>query len=505
MNFNEAKKALLELNERIHQIGVAVNLMAWDLRTGAPINGVPHRAKAIGALSTDMFRISTGEEMKKALEVLELEENQKQLSEIEKGLLRESRKELDRYAKIPVELYKEYVTLTAQAESDWEIAKENDDFESFKGSLGKIIDYNKQFIKIWGFEGHPYNTLLDYYEPGMTVKQLDGIFSVVRERTIDLLKRIEKSHSKVDDSMFFKDNFDPKKQENLSMKMLEAIDFRLDSGRLDESAHPFTTGISSPSDVRLTTKYHTDNLSSALLSTLHEGGHGVYEQNVNPELEGTLLATGTSMGIHESQSRFFENIVGRSHGFWKAYYNEVQTEFPETFNKITSEDFYKALNKVNPSLIRIEADELTYNLHIMVRYEIEKGLFDGTYQVDDLPTIWRSKMKEYLGVEPTDNRTGVLQDVHWAGGLFGYFPSYSLGNMYAAQFLNAIRKEMPDFEEKIEKKELKEIKGWLTEKIHRYGKLKTPGEIILEATGEPINSVYLMDYLEEKLSRVYGL
>lgn len=505
MNFIEAKKSLLELNERIHQIGVAVNLMAWDLRTGAPVNGVPHRAKAIGALSTDMFRISIGKEMEEAIKVLEQEENQKQLSEIEKGLLKESRKEFDRYAKIPEHLFKEYVTLTAQAESDWEVAKENDDFEGFKGSLEKIIGFNKQFIEIWGFEGHPYNTLLDYYEPGMTVEQLDNIFGVVRERTIALLKKIEKSSTKVDDSIFFSSYFETKKQETLSLKMLEAIDFRLESGRLDESAHPFTSGISSPNDVRLTTKYHTDNLSSALLSTLHEGGHGVYEQNVSPELEGTLLATGTSMGIHESQSRFFENIIGRSQGFWDVYFKDVKNEFPEAFDKTTAEGFYKALNTVNPSLIRIEADELTYNLHIMVRYEIEKGLFDGTYQVNDLPSIWKNKMKEYLGVEPKDNRTGVLQDVHWAGGLFGYFPSYSLGNMYAAQFLNAIKKEMPDFNEKIARKELKDIKEWLTEKIHRHGKLKTPSEIIMEATGEPINSVYLMDYLEEKMTRIYGL
>ena len=264
-------------------------------------------------------------------------------------------------------------------------------------------------------------------------------------------------------------------------------------------------GIASPNDVRLTTKYHTDNLSGALLSTLHEGGHGLYEQNVDIKLEGTILARVTSMGIDESQSRFFENIIGRSESFWKAYYCEVAAVFPEEFAEIKSHDFFCALNKVRPSLVRVEADELTYNLHIMVRYEIEKGLFDGSYKVEDLPAIWKNKMKEYLGVEPADNKSGVLQDVHWAVGLFGYFPSYSLGNMYAAQFMHALSKDIPDFEEKIGRREIGDIKQWMVDRVHCHGKLMTPSEIIQKATGESINSVYLMDYLEEKFSYVYGL
>lgn len=504
-DFDEILQVFNDLTERIQQVGEAVNLMFWDLRTGAPIKGVEHRSKVIGTLSTDIFRLSTGDEMRDCLEILENEENFNKLDSIRKSLVQESRKEFNRYTKIPEEMYKEYVILTSQSESAWEVAKREDDFQGFKGYLEKIVDFNKKFIEIWGFEGHPYNALLEYFEPGMTVAELDAIFSVVRERTIKLLKRIKESGKEIDDTFFFSAYFEEKKQEKLSLKMLEAIDFSLEAGRLDRSEHPFTSGIASPNDVRLTTKYHTDNLSSALLSTLHEGGHGLYEQNVDSKLEGTILATGTSSGIHESQSRFFENVIGRSEGFWKAYYNEVEAIFPEELSGISSDDFFKGLNKATPSLIRTEADELTYNLHIMVRYEIEKGLFDGTYNVADLPEIWKDKMKKYLGIEPMDDKTGVLQDVHWAGGLFGYFPSYALGNMYAAQFRNALRKDIPDFEEKIARREIAEIKEWLVERVHRHGKLMSPGEIIRNATGEAINSKYLMDYLEEKLVHVYDL
>ncbi len=504
-SLEEARKSFLEKTERIQQIGEAVALMYWDLRTGAPVNGVAHRSAVIGTLSTDIFRLSTDEEMKVDLEVLEKPENLQQLSDIEKALVRECRKEYDRYMKIPEHLYKEYVILTSEAESAWEGCKGNNDFPGFKPYLEKIIDFNKKFIALWGYKEHPYDTLLDYYEPGMTVAQLDRIFSEVRVRTVALMKKIESANVRIDDTIFSRAHFAAEKQEKLSLKMLEAIEFDLNSGKLEESEHPFTSGIASPNDVRLTTKYHTDNLSSALLSTLHEGGHGLYEQNVAKALEGTILATGTSMGIHESQSRFFENVIGRSPEFWKAYYGDVQEVFGAELQGVSGDEFYKALNKVTPSLIRIEADELTYNLHIMVRYEIEKGLFEGSIQVDDLPMVWKAKMKEYLGIEPKDDKTGVLQDVHWAGGLFGYFPSYSLGNMYAAQFLKHLEKDLPEYRSLVADRKIGPIKQWMVDKVHVHGKMKNPGSIVLEATGEALSSKYLMDYLEEKFSRIYGI
>jgi carboxypeptidase Taq len=257
--------------------------------------------------------------------------------------------------------------------------------------------------------------------------------------------------------------------------------------------------------VRITTRYLPNDVTSALFGTIHEGGHALYEQNISHDLIGTPLCTGTSMGIHESQSRFWENMVGRSLPFWKQYYPKLQQHYPEHFSKVPVEQFYRGINDVKPSLIRIEADELTYNLHIMIRYELEKELFSGTLQVQDLPEAWNAKYKQYLGIEPSNDGEGVLQDVHWSGGAFGYFPSYALGNMYAAQIRHTLEKEMPDLGQKIENGDLLPIKEWLTERIYKYGKLLTPTEIIVNVTGEELNPNYLIDYFQEKYKDIYRL
>jgi carboxypeptidase Taq len=278
----------------------------------------------------------------------------------------------------------------------------------------------------------------------------------------------------------------------------------MNAGKLDITEHPFTIGMT-PGDVRITTHYYTNDFSSALFSSIHEGGHALYEQNISSELDDTLLSTGTSMGIHESQSRFWENIIGRSYNFWSYFYEDINKMFPEQFKGVSVEDFYKGINKVQPSLVRVDADEVTYNLHIMIRYEIEKALINNEIKVSELPRIWNEKMKEYLGIEPQNDREGVLQDVHWAGGSFGYFPSYTLGNIYSAQIYNAIRKQLDNFDDLIKDGELTKIKEWLGQNIHRYGKLLTPAEILKSVTGEEINPRYLIDYLENKYKKIYNL
>ncbi|CAK4814168.1 unnamed protein product [Aphanomyces euteiches] len=280
--------------------------------------------------------------------------------------------------------------------------------------------------------------------------------------------------------------------------------YDFDAGRLDETVHPFATGLN-PGDVRITTRYLEDDVVSALFGTIHEGGHALYEQNISADLIGTNLCTGTSMGIHESQSRFWENMIGRSSSFWGRYYADLQKTFPGQFDDVSVEAFYKAINEVKPSLIRIEADELTYNLHIMIRYEIEKALFNETITAAELPQFWNEKYKEYLGVEPSNNEEGVLQDVHWSSGAFGYFPSYALGNMYAAQIRHTLQQRMPNFEELVKQGNLLPIKEWLVEQIYQYGKSLTPAEIIQQVTGEALNSDYLVAYFEEKYQEIYKL
>ena len=390
--------------------------------------------------------------------------------------------------------------LTSEAEYVWEEAKNSNNFEMFRPYLEKIVAFNIEFIELWGYHGNKYNTLLDLYEPGMTVDKLDMIFSGLRSRIVPLVANIKAAGGKQPER--FADQYFDKVQ--FSLYILKEMGYDFDAGRLDESEHPFTTGIN-PGDVRITTHYYTHDLCSALMSSLHEGGHALYEQNISPELNGTPLCTGTSMGIHESQSRFWENIIGRSRSFWGRYYEELQKVFPEQLNNMTVDEFYRAVNKVEPSLIRVEADEVTYNLHVMIRYEIEKALINGEVKVSELPKLWNEKMEEYLGIVPPNDTKGVLQDVHWAGGAFGYFPSYTLGNIYSAQLYNTAKKEIKDFDALLEKGELIKIKQWLAEKIHKHGKLLEPAEIMKQVTGEDINPDYLIEYLESKYKEIYKI
>lgn len=501
-NFDAALQDFKELIHKIRYYNEALAVLFWDLRTGAPKKGVPARAKVIGMLSTEAFRLSTSEQMEGFLKYFEDKENHEKLDPIYKAVTAECRKEYDRFKKIPEAMYKEFVILTSEAETIWEEAKHTDNFAMFSPYLEKIVDFNIKFVELWGYEGNKYNTLLDYYEPGMTVEKLDVIFGQLREKIVPLVQKISSSDCQPDDSMFYK-YFAPDKQEEFSLMILDKMGYDFEAGRLDESEHPFTIGMT-PGDIRITTHYYPNNFSSALFSSIHEGGHALYEQNISPELDGTPLSTGTSMGIHESQSRFWENIIGRSLNFWRCYFDELKRVFPAEFEGVSLEDIYGAMNKVQPSLIRVEADEVTYNLHIMIRYEIEKALINKEISVAELPRIWKEKMKEYLGIEPQNDTEGVLQDVHWAGGSFGYFPSYTLGNIYSAQIYNTIKNQL-DLEELVRKGDLIKIKEWLGENIHKHGKLLTPAQLLKSVTGEEINPKYLIEYLESKYKEIYKL
>ncbi|MNP03250.1 putative metalloprotease YpwA [compost metagenome] len=369
--------------------------------------------------------------------------------------------------------------------------------------MSKIVALKQEFIDYWGVNGTRYDTLLDMYEPDLTVEKVDEVFSRLRSRLVPLVEAIAASPNKPDTS-FLQQIFPKEQQQKFGNFILKQMGYDFDAGRLDESVHPFATGLN-PGDVRITTAYLLDNVTSAVFSSLHEGGHALYEQNISQDLVGTPLAQGASMGIHESQSRLWENMIGRSRAFWQRYYGDLQQHFPEQLANVGVEDFYRAINSVENSFIRIEADELTYNLHIIVRYEIEKLIFNEGLSVKDLPQVWNAKYQEYLGITPPNDALGVLQDVHWSGGDFGYFASYSLGNMYAAQILNTLRKELPNYDELIAAGNLLPIKEWLTEKIYRFGKSLTPSQIIEQVTGEPLSPDYLADYLEEKYTEIYKL
>ncbi|MFD0670289.1 carboxypeptidase M32 [Cohnella sp. GCM10027633] len=491
------------LTGKIKQFDELLGVVYWDMRTGAPRKGIAQRSEAVGALSAESFKLATSAEMGELLAELTNPEQLAKLGEIDRRLVTETNKDYERNRRIPPELYRKYVVLTSQAESEWEVAKENNDFEGFVPYLEQIVDYNRKFIELWGRKDTPYDTLLDMYEPGLTTVELDRLFGELRARLVPLAEAIAKSEHQPDTS-FLEGTFDKEAQKRFSKLILKEMGYDFDAGRLDESAHPFATGLST-GDVRITTRYLPNDVTSALFGTIHEGGHALYEQNIMPELAGTPLSTGTSMGIHESQSRLWENMVGRSLGFWQRYLPDLRAQFPGLLDDVTPEQFYRGINVVQPSLIRIEADELTYNLHIMIRYEIEKMLFNEGLNPRDLPEVWNRKYEEALGVKPANDAEGVLQDVHWSGGAFGYFPSYSLGNMYGAQMIATARKQLPELDAQIAAGNLLPLKEWLTERVYKYGKLLDPSEIIEQISGKPLESTHLCDYLEQKYKDIYKL
>lgn len=499
----QMEKEFVNYTKRITAYNEALALIYWDLRTGAPRQGTGQRAEVIGILSSEVYDLSVSEAMAAYIANLSSQEAQNIISETTKKLVEECKKEYDYKRKIPAEEYKEYTILLTQAETVWEEAREQSDFALFKPYLEKIVSMTKRFITYWGFEGNKYNTLLDLYEPGMTTHVLDRVFSDLRASIVPLVQKIAAAGHKPKTD-FLIQPFPKEQQRALSIEILKQMGYNFEAGRLDDTVHPFATGINR-GDVRITTRYDESDFRMAVFGTIHEGGHALYEQNISEKLIGTPLCTGTSMGIHESQSLFYENFVARDFSFWKKNYDLLKQYANGQFDPVSVEDFYRAVNESKPSLIRIEADELTYPLHVMIRYEIEKGLFNNEIQVGDLPSVWNDKYEEYLGIRPNNDKEGILQDVHWAGGSFGYFPSYALGLLYAAQFKQAMLKSLPNYEQLLEEGNLQPIREWLTSHIHQFGKLKKPLQILQDATGEGLNAKYLIDYLTEKYSRIYQL
>ncbi len=496
------EEKFLELVKKINSYSEAIAIMYWDMRTGAPKKGHAARSEAIGTLSSELFKMSVSDEMEKYL--VELEGSKNTLDPIVSKTIDVVREEFDRSRKIPVEKFREFVVLSSNSESAWETAKETSEFGSFPSYLEKMVAMTKEFITYWGIENNnPYNTLLDQYEPGLTTEKIDELFGQLKETIVPLVKKIVDKNEQPETAFLFK-KFPKEQQKAFSHEILKQLGYDFEAGRLDETVHPFATGINI-GDVRITTKYDENDFRTAVFGTIHECGHALYEQNIDRRLEGLPLASGTSMGIHESQSLFYEQIIGHNENFWKSNFDLLKESSPEQFEQVTVDDFLRAVNYSEPSLIRIEADELTYPLHIMIRYEIEKELFNGELQVKDLAKVWSDKYEAYLGIRPENDGEGYLQDVHWSGGSFGYFPSYALGYMYAAQLKVAMLKDLPNFDELCLKGDFKPILNWLTKHVHQFGRTKKPLEIIQDATGEELNAKYLADYLNDKYSKLYNL
>lgn len=484
--------------------GYVSGLIGWDsAATQSPKKGYDKKYQYAGILAGESYKIVTDPELRTA--VFEAAAQMDTISDIrDRAMVREWKKTIERMEKIPKEEYIAFVELLGKSEMDWEAAKENNDFEGFKDTYGKIFETLRKFADYYGYKEHPYDALIEDFEPGMTVAKLDVFFSELRAEVVPLLQKImEAKKNKPEDFEFITRFVAKDKQDQISRMILNHIGYDLERGILAESEHPFTNGLTQH-DVRITTHYMENNFMSAIFSTAHEGGHGIYEQQQDETLEDRGLRNGASSAVHESQSRMYENVFGRSIEFWKPLYGKLQETYSPALDGVAIENFHRAINTVEPSLIRIEADELTYPLHIMVRYELEKDLLTGKIKVDELSIKWNEKMEEYLGVIPPNVASGVLQDVHWAAGLVGYFPSYALGNAYAAQLLVYMKKDFPVFED-LERGDFTRIHKWLGEKVHYHGLVYGPEELIQKATGEAFNPKYYVEYLKDKFAQIYQL
>lgn len=494
----------------IQHLASAGAVLSWDQETYMPSGAGQTRAEQLATLQGLAHQMFTSSEteallagwLDPATETIR-DSAEGSGDERSQALLREVWRDFSRAKKLPTEFVKRLGKECSIAQQVWAEARKRSDFGSFLPHLRTLVALKKEEAHYLGFTGTPYNALLDAYEPGMTVETLIPLFTELKERLVLLLNRIQIAPNKPDEGILYR-RYDKDRQVALSRRVLEAMGYDFARGRLDLSTHPFTTAFH-PTDVRLTTRVYEEELPACLFSCIHEGGHGLYEQGLNPDWYGTPLGEAVSMGIHESQSRFWENCIGRSRPFWQHYYPILQETFPEQLKDVDLDRFYRAINTVKPSLIRVEADELTYNLHIMLRVELELDLMEDRLRVEELPESWNTKMKAYLGIVPRDDGEGVLQDVHWSLGAFGYFPTYTLGNLYAAQLYEQARQELPDLDEKIAAGQLATIRIWLREKVHQWGRLYTPHDLVLNATGTPLSPKPFLAYLTAKVQDVYSL
>lgn len=485
---------------KMQAYGHAFGILNYDSETVMPKGASEHLGMTYAVLSEEMYKLTVSLELKGY--VKEILEHKDQVDYITRREAEELHEQMERTEKIPMEEYVEYQVAQNDASNAWHTAKVTNDFALFAPHLEKLVNYSRKFAGYWDSEKAPYDVLLDQYEKGLTMETLDKFFGLLRKELLPVVEAVVKKGPVVDDS-FLRARFSLEKQRKLSDRLMEVMTIDRNHCTIGEVEHPFTTNFSKD-DVRITTHYHEKAFASSMYSVIHEGGHALYELNIGDDIKYSPLGGGASMSIHESQSRFYENIIGRSEAFLTYILPDIQKLGPKAVKSVTPHEFYLAVNKSEPSLIRTEADELTYSFHIMVRYELEKQLIAGTLAVKDLPAAWNRLYKEYLGVDVPNDTMGVLQDSHWSGGSFGYFPSYALGSAYGAQMLKVMERDISVWE-LVAKGDLAPIVAWLTERIYRYGRLLKPNELILKACEAPFDPQDYVDYLKNKYSEVYGL
>ncbi len=501
-DFKDTYFTLISRLKENSRLGGIMGILHWDQEVIMPTGASESRAQQIGTLAGIMHEKTTHPEVGKLLDKLSLTD-ENGFTPSEWANIREARREFDMATQIPQKLVSQIAELSSRAHHVWVKARSENKFSDFAPVLKQLVALKIQWAGYVLPAMHPYDANIDAYERGTTQKDITPIFDKLKAELIPLIKSIQESNYRPD-ARFLSGQFPIDKQESLGRKISTEMGFRFDQGRMDVSVHPFCGG-SHPTDVRITTRYQPDNFIESLYAVIHETGHGLYEQGRMENDRDLPVSEALTMAIHESQSLFWERMVAQGKPFCARYLPLIAEAFTDNFKAVTFEQFYEAVNVSAPSLIRVEADEVTYPLHVILRYELEKGLFDGSIQVEHLPEMWNAKMKEYLGVEPPTDTLGVLQDTHWSGGAFGYFPSYTLGAIYACQFYQALKRAKPDFEKQIEMGNLAPVRDWLRIKIHQQGRLLSVPKLVKQVTGETLNPEIFLDYLKNKYRQIYRL
>jgi carboxypeptidase Taq len=491
----------------IAHLNSAASLLSWDQETYMPAGGGEARAEQIATLHGLAHARLTAEDTATLLHRWIDPSTGRALTNpddtLSSALLRETWRDYIKAKELPNEFVRRLSRTCSLAQQVWAQAKTQNDFGAFLPHLKEIISLKKEEAAHRGASSNPYDALLDLYEPGATAAQLTELFDQLKSALLPLLSRILESPRQPPE-IVVQQGYDTDRQLALGRTILTAMGYDFNRGRLDVSAHPFTTSFH-PTDVRVTTRVSQHNFTGSLFSCIHEGGHGLYDQGLPSQYYGTPLAEAISLGIHESQSRLWENCVGRSRAFWRHFFPLLQKSFPLETKGLSLDRLYAALNTVQPSCIRVEADELTYNLHILLRFELERDMINDSVPAEALPELWRDKMRTYLGIVPSTDRDGVLQDVHWSIGAIGYFPTYTLGNVYAAQFFAQASRDLPQLTEHIARGDLLCLTQWLHDKIHRWGRMYTADELVRQVTGAPLTLTFFVQYLEQKYAEIYGL
>jgi len=497
----EKIKQLRDILAEISDLGYTAALLGWDQQTYMPRGGAEARGNQLALLERLVHERTTSPGLGKLLEDLKPIVSGLDPDSDDARLVKVTARGYDKAVRVPTRHVVEFSQATTLGQQAWVEARSKSDFSIFRPHLEKIVALRQEYASFFPNFEHPYDALLDDFEPNMKTADVKTIFDGLRPRQVELIKAIS-GKPQVDDS-FLRQPFDEKKQLDFGVEIISRFGFDWKRGRQDKAPHPFTTSFSI-NDVRITTRVAPDFLNSMLFGTMHECGHALYGMGPAPELERTGLEGGASLAVHESQSRLWENLVGRSFPFWQYFYPRLQETFPQLAG-IPLEKFYKGINKVQPSLIRVEADEATYNLHIMLRLEMEIALIEGKVAARDMPDLWNARMQEYLGVTPSDDAKGVLQDMHWSGGAIGYFSTYALGNLISAQLWEKINQDIPDLVEQIRQGKFEALLGWLREKIHRHGAKFEPQELVQKVTGSKIDPAPYLGYLNKKYSEIYDL